>query len=197
MNKPFFLILILTCGTLFFLPVSGLTVSGAPILKWDAVDVHGPVTHQLTISGNDTSTVIFSDNLQGICSADPATVKGSGTVTLQCDPSESVVGYARISEPSTQMIQSGVRIPIALSTNDKPATETPMLITTITSASPTINQATTMKAPVQEQQGIPVSNPADYSPEWPFGFYGLILAGCMAAVFIIVIVYDHRRGRKP
>lgn len=180
MRLPYFFILVLILVS----PVCALTVSSSS-LKWNEVNVIGTVTHDILITNNPAiSTVAFSENLQGICEASPDTLSGNGDVVLSCTPSASVTGYARIAEVSESTVQTGIRIPITLSTTDKPITEVP----TVTATLPE------MKAPVQEIP-VPAGEP-EYKPEFPGMLYMVIGAGCLLVLFAVVVIFDSRRGKK-
>jgi len=93
--------------------------------------------------------------------------------------------YVQYTTPSKSMVRSQLQVPVIITVSGGKEAPAP-----ITTSAPAI----TVQAPAKEQE-IPVSNP-DYQPELPFGFTGLILVGCIGSSFIIVTVYDYRRGKK-
>ena len=111
---------------LLIAPCSALTVS-AVNLKMDLTNVHDTTTNEYFITENaGTAKVAFYDGAIGLCSADPDTLVGNGSIVITCDPPvDSAVGYARISEAAETgaMVSTGVRLPIALSATSSPASE--------------------------------------------------------------------------
>jgi len=96
--------------------------------------------------------------------------------------------------PPAGMVQSRIEVPISISVSggkDAP----PAVITTVAT---TPTEAPTIKAPVQEVAPIepPTLKAPSYEPEIPFTTYGLVIAGVLAVVFVIVMVYDIRRGKR-
>ena len=188
---PFFvtlLLLILLC------PASAVTVA-SNTLKWSETNVHGTVANVYYIDGVEEGTVEFSQNLQGICTADPAVVRGSGNVTVSCSPRETVYGYARFSEPSGGSVQTGIRVPVALSIDSAPAVEMPEPAITIPVQEAPAVKAPGTRAPEVTAPAATAAVPVSEEPKSPIMF---VLAGMiiLVVVFGAVVVYDWRRGLK-
>lgn len=107
-------------------PCSALTVSSIN-LKWIEQNVNTPTTHEIFISENTASAaVVFYGDAEGLCSAEPQTLTGNGSIVMTCNPpASSAIGYARVSEISdgAGMVATGIRLPIELSASSTPAAE--------------------------------------------------------------------------
>ena len=147
----------------FVYPISGLTVSGNPLKYVAGLD---PSEHQLFIENVGESKIVFSENLQSVCTVDPPVLNNSGEFLIQCFPVESTTGWMKIVPytPENVMIVNGVQIPIQLG-----------------------DQTITTPVPTPVPTMVPTPEPTTTNPDLGKPAFGMSFIYGIAIIFILVI----------